>query len=442
MGNNSKAVLSTFVNQSWRIISGPAILLLIPLYLTAGEQGYWYTFTSLAALSIFADLGFGAIVLQFAAHEFISLQFDRQGYILGDSGQIRRLASFFRFAVKWGIRATLLAFPVIYVGGYIFLSMQNAATDVSWRLGWAIYSLTSGIIFFNNILLTFFEGCNSVAKLQGLRFRIAVASSAAMLAGLLSGSGLYALIFSGCASALAGTFFLVRNFKQTIVQLWNVSKTNIYNWWPEFSALMWRYALSWCSGYFGLSAYTPIAFYFWGPVEAGKIGLSMAMWMAGFSIAMCWLTAVVPKLNMCIELKEWKQLDRLFCQAFRRAVLTMIVGGIAFDGVYFLLSDKFMFFQRILSFTGMNILYLSWIGGVIINACSIYLRSHKKEPLMVYSMANGGYVLISTIVCAMWLSPDYFFIGFLSSMIGGIPFVWRIYYNQKKAHFRSGKAVD
>lgn len=442
MGNNTKAVLATFINQSWRIISGPAILLLIPLYLTAGEQGYWYTFTSLAALSVFADLGFGMIVLQFAAHEFISLQFDRQGYILGDSVQIRRLASFFRFAVKWGARATLLAFPVIYVGGYVFLALQNGETAIQWQLGWTVYSLTSGIIFFNNILLTFFEGCNSVAKLQGIRLRIAVASSAAMLAGLLSGSGLYALIFSGCVSALTGTFLLIWNFRHTVFQLWEAARSHVYNWWPEFSSLMWRYALSWCSGYFGLSAYTPVAFYFWGPVEAGKVGLSVAMWTAGLGIANCWLTAIIPQLNMLIEGKRWNELDRSFGKAFWRSLMTMFTGGVAFLALYLALGDIIPIFHRILSFEGMGILFLCWTGQLVINNWAVYLRAHKKEPLMKFSVIGCMYTFAATLLCAMWLPYDYLFVGFLSSMIWGIPFVWRIYYNQKKAHFQSNESID
>lgn len=441
MKDSTKDVLLSLTNQLWRIVSGPVILLLMPAYLTEVSQGCWYTFTSLAALSVFADLGFGAIVLQFAAHEFTSLRFKDNGTIEGPEKQIQRLASFFKFSVKWGLRATFLAFPLISIGGYAFLSSQLEAVRIPWRLDWGIYSCISGIIFFNNVVLTFFEGCNSVAKLQKIRFAISVATSCVTLVGLIGGAGIFTLVLSGCISAIMGSFLLYRNFKNTCKQLWSVAKQYEYNWWPEFSSLMWRYALSWCSGYFGIYAYTPIAFYFYGPVEAGKIGLSMSMWMAGFNIAMCWLTAMVPKLNMCIELKEWKQLDFLFSLAFGRAMLTMIAGGIVFDGVYFLFSDKFIFFQRTLNFTGMNILYLSWIGGVIINAYAIYLRSHKKEPLMLYSIANGGYVLISTIACAVWLSSDYFFIGFLSSMVGGIPFVWWIYHNQKKAHFKSNEFI-
>ena len=66
----------TLINQLVKLLSGPLILLLIPIYLTAQEQGYWFTIVSLAALSVFADLGFTAIVLQFSAHEFAYLKFD------------------------------------------------------------------------------------------------------------------------------------------------------------------------------------------------------------------------------------------------------------------------------------------------------------------------------------------------------------------------------
>ena len=51
-------ILATFFNQAWRLIAGPLMLLLIPLYLTEEQQGYWYLFGSVAALSTFADLGF------------------------------------------------------------------------------------------------------------------------------------------------------------------------------------------------------------------------------------------------------------------------------------------------------------------------------------------------------------------------------------------------
>lgn len=91
---NQRDLLSTLINSLWRIISGPVMLLAIPYFLTPMEQGFWYTFTGLAALSIFADLGFTTIVLQFSAHEFAHLHFERGRLLSGDKEHLWRLASF------------------------------------------------------------------------------------------------------------------------------------------------------------------------------------------------------------------------------------------------------------------------------------------------------------------------------------------------------------
>lgn len=111
-------MLHTLLNQLWRVAAGPVLLLCIPLFLTSVEQGYWYTFTSLAALAVFADLGFSTIVLQFAAHEFTHLSFDKNGEVCGDRQAL-----------------------------------------------------------FNAALLYFFEGCNSVARVQRICMVIAMANS-------------------------------------------------------------------------------------------------------------------------------------------------------------------------------------------------------------------------------------------------------------------------
>lgn len=435
MKSGIQDVTATFVNQSWKIVSGPIILLLIPLYLTSAEQGYWYTFTSLAALSVFADLGFGAIVLQFAAHEFAELRFDENNVIIGDRAHIQKLASFFQFVIKWGLKITLCAFPLICVGGYIFLSIQNGQSAVKWQESWLIYSSMSAVVFFNNIILTFFEGCNSVAKLQAIRFRMSVCASIVTILCLLAGWGMNALALSICMNGICGSFYLLKNFGISIRQLWEIAKNQHYNWWPEFSALMWRYALSWCSGYFSLSIYTPLSFYYFGTEAAGKVGLSMAMWTAGFGIAACWMTAAVPRLNILVENKNWDALDQLFHQCFIRSGITMILGGIGFLGIYVEFGTSVPIFQRILNLTGMMILFLCWAGQLLVNNWAIYLRAHKKEPLVKYSVVSSLGVFIITLICAHVVSVDYLFLGFLAGVIIGMPFVWKMYKDQRLAHF-------
>ena len=85
-----KDIAATFFNQAWRLISGPLMLLLIPLYLTEEQQGYWYLFGSVAALSTFADLGFSNIILQFSAHEYASLKIGNEGFLEGQIENIKK----------------------------------------------------------------------------------------------------------------------------------------------------------------------------------------------------------------------------------------------------------------------------------------------------------------------------------------------------------------
>lgn len=430
--HSQRDLISTLINSLWRIISGPVMLLAIPYFLTPMEQGYWYTFTGLAALSIFADLGFTTIVLQFSAHEFAHLQFGAGRVLFGDSEHLWRLASFFRFTVRWLSRIVVIVFPLIMIGGYFFLASKP--NEIDWQAAWIIYSLASAGAFFNSAIMSFFEGCNSVSLLQSVRFRVAVCGTLTSLGALFLGLNIYALSLSLMVNALAGLIYILYYFRKPMHQLWKLSAKKCYNWWPEFSSLIWRYAISWCSGYFIFQLFTPLAFHFHGVEFSGKIGISIAMWTAGFTIANTWITAIMPRLNMLVSERNWPALDALFRKNLIRTMLTMFAGGIAYFSLYYLLVDKISFFSRVLDPFNMMILFISWLFQMWVNCIAVYLRAHKKEPLMQVSFFSGIWVAVTTLLCAKYFSPEYMFLGFLSQYIYGIPIVYHIYIKQKQAH--------
>lgn len=428
----NKDLQATFINSLWRVVAGPISLLCLPYFLTAMEQGYWYTFTGIAALSVFADLGFTTIVLQFSAHEFAYLQFTADRTLCGDSIRLWRLASFFRFVLRWLGKVIGIVFPLIMIGGFFFLATKH--DDLAWEWAWVIYSLATVGLFFNSAILSFFEGCNSVSIVQNIRFRMSVAQVSIMVVTLYLDFNIYALGLSILANVLMSTVNLLYYFRKTIYQLLYISKHNCYDWWPEFSALIWRYGISWSSGYFIFQIFTPIAFYFHGAVFSGKIGISIAMWTAGFSVANTWLTAIIPRLNMLIAKRKWQELDALFVKNLYRTVGTMVIGGGIYFLLYFTLVDEFHFFQRVLPPLTMAMLYISWIIQSWVNGIAFYLRAHKKEPLMQISVISGIWVSITTYLCAKFLPAEYLFLGFLSQY-WGVFVVYRIYKKQQAFHY-------
>lgn len=422
----NKDLLSTATTQIWRIVSGPLLLMFIPWYLSSAEQGYWYTFLSMGALSIFADLGFSNIILQFSAHEFAKLHFTDTREISGDEDNLNRLASFFRFSVKWLFKVCVLVFPLIIAGGFVFINSKSIE-GIDWKNPWILYSINTVVFFLYSSILCFFEGCNSVSSVQLIRLRVGIVNSCIILISLYSGMKLYSLTIALFITNFVGLYLLYKHFSVPMKQLWDISKTATYDWWPEFSSLIWRYAISWMSGYFVFQLFTPIAFQFYGVEAAGKVGLSIAAWTAGYNIASVWIISIIPKINMLVSDKKWTELNELFNRRLKYAVLTMLSGGIGFFLLYFIFYGKIQVFNRMLSFEGMLILFFCWLFQVYINARAIYLRAYRKEPLMQLSVFSAIYISISTYFLARYFAVDYMFLGFLSSFLVGIPVTYRIY---------------
>lgn len=431
-------VLFTGLNQVWKLISGLVTMVLIPLFLTNEAQGYWFTIMSLATLVMLADLGFSSIITQFAAHEFAFLRFDG-GEINGSEEHLHRLATFFVFSTKWALGILLIAFPVIALIGYYLLSRKDGA--VHWGLPWMIYLAGSGLTFFNNSLLCFFEGCNMVGRVQRIRLIISASTFFIMWMGLVSRLSLHALSISLLLSSVFGVYIIWRGFGPQISAFLNISKKVLYIWKGKFIRLQWRYAVSWASGYFIFQMYTPVMFHFYGPIKAGKVGLSIVLWMAVFSISNSWIYAIIPKLNMYISQKRWKDLDALFFRHLIFAVITFLTGAMTVFVVISFFRGKLDVLDRLSDNTSLLFLGIAWFLQIIVNSLAVYLRSHKQEPLAVPSLVSAIYVFVCTILCAKYLPVEYFFLGYLSSYFWGAPWLIYIFVKRKKEWHNSAYAI-
>ena len=415
----------TAINQLWRLFSGPLMLILIPLYLSAEAQGYWYTFVSLAALAVFADMGFSTILLQFSAHEFAHLKFKQNRTLSGDKHYLARLATLFRFAMKWSSGVGFLAFPIILLVGFVILDEKQ--TDINWVIPWIIYGIASIFVFVNSMLLSFIEGCNSVGEVQKIRFYISFITVISTLVFLLLGSELYALAVSLCIGALSGTGLILYRYKNMLKQLYILSNKISHNWRHDILPLVGRYAISWSSGYFIFFIFTPITFHYYGVIEAGKVGLSIAVCTAIFGISNIWMTIIIPKINILIAHKDYATLDQMFKKHLIASVFTYIFGTSMLFFIVIFFENNFPFSERLVSTLSLAIISAGWLLQVIINGLALYMRAHKVEPLVIPSFVTALYIVFTTWLIAIYLPFEYFFLGFLSSYIWSMPWVMSIY---------------
>lgn len=413
------------------------MLLLIPIYLSPEEQGYWYLFGSIAALSTFADLGFSNIILQFSAHEFAFLRLENR-MLIGEERFIQRLGSFFRFVVKWLSLVCSVAYPLIFFVG-LFFFIRDGVLEL-YLLPWVIYSIGSLINFFNNSILSFVEGMNQIDKIQKTRLMVAVINTCVTVVGLVSRWGIYTLAFAMLLSASFMFFTIFYSFGGVIRQMRQASSGFYYPWRREILPLFKKYVLSFASGYFLFQIYTPLMHYFHGAVPSGKVGITMNLVMAAFTFSNVWVYTITPKMNVLIEKKEWTVLDRLFNWRLFLSLLSYLVIFGCFI-LFVLLFHNNAIVERILNrflpFQAIALLAAAYFMQLAINSWAVYLRGHKEEPFWWTSMLSAAWVFVLTLFAGRFLPQDLFFVGLVSSYVWGLPLFYSIYRKNKHKWHRT-----
>lgn len=433
MNQKYKDILSTFANLFWRLLSGPITMILIPLYLTSDEQGYWFLFGSIAALSTFADLGFSNIVLQFSAHEFASLKINDDGFLSGNDINVKKISSFFRFVLNWLRNICSIAFPVI-IGVGIFFLVRDKVLKV-YFMPWIIYALGSLINFFNNSILSFLEGMNQIAKIQKSRLMVSFLNTVLIVLGLMLHLKVITISIAMFLSSSFMFFTIFKTFGKIVKQMWCESRNFNYPWKQEILPLFKKYILSFASGYFLFQIYTPLMHLFHGAEYSGKVGITMSLVNAAFSFGNIFIYTITPQINILVEKKDWGALDRLFKKRLLFSLVTYVFIWGCFGFFVYLFGEISLInkiLSRFLAYRGIAILAICYFFQLLINSWAIYLRGHKQEPYWLTGIFAAIWVFLVTLIVGRVLSPDLFFIGLLSQYIWGLPVSYIIYKKDQK----------
>jgi O-antigen/teichoic acid export membrane protein len=395
-----RAIGFTILARLWSSSAGLITVALIARFLSPAEQGYYYTFGSLVALQIVFELGFSYVILQMASHERAELSFSTDYRISGNAAAHARLASVIQKSVRWySLAAGIMAVTLLPIGFYFFATHQRAGQAVSWQLPWCSAALMAAINFQLDPLLSFLEGCGYVPQIARLRFTQSAIGSVLAWVVLINHHGLFAPSMMLLGMASASLLWLSRKRKLLLGLLKYDAGVHKIHWKQEVWPFQWRMAVSWLSGYFLFWIFNPVLFAFRGPVEAGKMGMSLSLANAVQAIAISWVSTKSAPFGTLIARKEYQRLDHTFFQALRQSFAVALAGGLAaWLGCIYLNLKHISFAQRLLNPFSLGILLIYMIVNVIISAQAYYLRAHKQEVLFVNSLVGAIAVTICTVV--------------------------------------------
>lgn len=428
------AIAYTILSRVIQAGGGLTAIVFITKYLSANEQGYYYTFASILAIQVFFELGLSGIITQYTAHEFAYLKWINDFELHGDDYYRSRLSSLLRFCVKWFAVIAIILFFVLLAAGFYFFSNYNKGVDVEWQKPWVILCLTTSLNLFIDPLLAFYDGLGEVKDMAKVRF---IQRTVNILLIFL----LFALGFKLYSGAIASLVAISVNYVQIFFSrrvkllkvIWMAKGEFVINYMKEIFPFQWRIALSWISGYFIFQLFNPILFATEGPKVAGQMGMTLAALNGVSSLSMAWINTKVPLFSNLIAKHDYSKLDITFNRIVKQTCLVCAFFLIVLIGfVQILRYNNFSVGNRFLPIFPLLLLSLTTFFNQYVYAIATYLRCHKQEPFLMQSIVMGILIAISSLTLGKHFGVNGITIGYTTlGLLIGLPWSIIIFINKK-----------
>lgn len=403
-----RTVLYGVTARIWTLLTGPVSILLVISYFSSELQGYYYTFGTVLALRIFIETGFSSVIVAFTSHEWSKLQLDKEGYIVGDSNALSRLVSLARIFFRWQFIGGFVVLFGIGVGGYVFFSMDKSSNIVNWVSPWFFLCVLTVLDMWMVPALFLLEGCNQVRQIYKYRLIKGIFVTVSTWVAIISGAGLWALVVNASVAFICLVIFVLYKYKNFFVPMINFVTTSVINWRTDLLPMQWRIALSWMSGYFLSSFFTPLIFHYQGPIAAGQFGMTWMLIGSISSISGLWIAPKIPQFGMFIAKKDYFSLDKLFFRSVKISIGIFAIGALFLwliiygaNNIDYPLAVKLA--GRLMPPLTTGIFLLGMFFVYFTGPFSSYLRAHGREPML------GVSVLSSIIVAsAAWILIQHF----------------------------------
>ena len=393
------------------MLYGGAFLLLIPVYLSVEDQGFWFTLMALGAMSRLADMGFLNLVMTYNAHANVGKDFSEREVIA--------------YTVLWRNQVIKFVFPIIFIIGVLLLSFQSRSTLVFFS--WIWYVVALALVFFLFHKLALLEGRGEIARShfhKGLLYLLATFFSFLFIIYFQTILALPASLFM---AAISVYFFSKRSISFKVDSVLSGERRNKLG--QEFKLLIKKTSLSWVGGYIGTQGIVPMVYLVLGPAASGLVGMTLNVFVAIQNFANVFLLSIAPKITKLVALGQIQEAKSVIKRGLFKAVLTFLLGVSVFL-IFSIFGSNWLIFDRVFIDKNVYFLALGFLFQIAIFSMAMIMRACKQEPLGPMSFYSGSIGLILLVFAMIAAGQSFIFVGFLISSF--ITLVWTAYIFYRK----------
>lgn len=361
----------------WQAAAGLITTLLAVHFLSAEEQGWYYSFISVAALYTLFDLGLSTVLVQISAHGFSHAKWGDDHQVEGP-GQAYCKALIGRSCHWYGIMA-IMFWITLLPGGYLFFSAQHSIS-ISWHLQWLVLCSATAVGLLAIPFLAILEGSGQLTAVYSIRMAQAVCGSLLCWTAFMLHAGLWATVMAPAMGVLLPCGWLLLKRRGLVTTALKNRQAN-FNWGGEVWPLQWRLGINWLCSYLLTQINIPLLFHMQGPVIAGKLGLSLAIVNTLGLVSQSWLTRKVPAMANAVARQDWATLDDIFKRNYAFSVMVFLGAG-SLVLLFIMGFPHLHFVQRLLDLPDFAGLLAFVLANHLIGGLTLQLRSFKREPFI------------------------------------------------------------
>jgi hypothetical protein len=400
------AVGAVFAARLLPLLAAPITMWLVATRRPAAEQGFYVIFQNVQALAQLAELGLGALVVQFVAHETSALVWSPNGALHGESQAMDRIARLLHAAFAWYGRAALVLFLAVPLGWLMFDS-EARRTGVGVAGPWLSVVAATAAYLLAIPLVCLAEGAGHLLRVQRMRATQAIVAVTALWIGIVALDSLWGMTLFALAWLAVPLAWLIREHRGLLLQALE---------WVRESAPTTEAAAALAKQYVGVqrrTAASSLALWaapqslaaallvFQGAASAGRAGFSLALASASATLGTAWLFARYPRLGAHVAGGDMVARDELARHSMLQALTACALLGTAVTAAVAALRILApAIATRALPAGATSALAAASLGWVAIQGWAAWLRAERREPLTLATVAGAVVVVVVTVAGA------------------------------------------
>jgi len=393
--------------QFSKVLYGVSLNLISPFFLTPKEQGEWFLMISFSAILLLFINTFAHITVLFTAHE--------------NKEKTATNTDLYAF-LKLNIKIFLIFF--IFLSGFIFLIFYFVESEKNILLTFGSYLLAIYLFGISFLGISIVEGLGFIKTSYKVKSIFFLLISSLILI-LISYLKIITLPVSMFIASLFLFFLPLKILKEKkVINGLKIVKKLKKRKEKLFYNYLLRNGVNMLSGFLLFQVYVPLVYKLKDKVFAGKVGISIALFSAIFSVS---VAIINGKLSFISNLVANGKAKKAYQYYTKYSIFSIFLFFALSLGSFYLIYFNRLYFDfssRFISLESFFILFVAWFFQVLVFIMVMFFRVFKREPFVLLTVFSSIYILISTILILKYLPEKYLFLGFLSSYIFSLPIIY------------------